>query len=54
MGKPFEWPVTRDAKEKKVNIPLLDRGTMGNLDGKSEAGDVAGNGKRDFPSLLTV
>jgi len=42
----------RDATENQVNIPGLYRWAVGDLKAMSEAGDVAGNRERDFPSLL--
>jgi len=53
-GQPSAAARSRDAKEKQVNIPALDRRAVGDLKAISETGDVAGNRERDFPSLLRV
>lgn len=43
---------SRDATEKRVNIPALDRRVVGDLNAISYTSDVAGHLERDSPSLL--
>jgi len=46
--------ITLDTKEKQVNIPVPDQCAVGDLNAISEAGDVAGNRERGYPSLLRL